>query len=575
MRITALLPQTSFVSFPVVAANNAHLLWLNRNISPKGPIDNYLLTARAPTSGKQRKRTTFALADRYGGEGVGHNSGSGRCGLLDDVCIKGIGRTPLAASSTDYFHSYGGASILEGILEVVWGEVLDCVLPFGATRVFALWTTGENVRLRYPRSFGPILAPGALILREQNIRPAHFMRACSQGASRLSPNGISDTDRTRSAIRQWNPKEVVNCEGVAWQCDLTEAAREGARRTAQQIARARARRIMHGSLTPSNFDLDGRWLDFTSATTLPDYGRIVIPRAAPDFMHEDKLVLRGLVDLDFYIKKFTPQYHEVISPRADFHLADPFVHDLGKTLPKEFAILLGYTADLVEKLPSRITQRFYEASLGISRPGNAHPRTILSKDNDYLPSLPVKTGRYRLGDVITTLSACRDVHQANIWCAQLVGESALCAQIVDAWWNLREAAVAIDPDLRRHSRLVVSALAALRLNLPHWPLCRTRLYPNLESIILFPAATSSFVNSLIRYGKCNLSEAPPANHSITLALDDLKSTVEYSDEGGFLLNGHPLTATNAIDAIANGVYLSRPGQEAFRALVGEAPIVGE
>src|ERR1700681_3918252 len=54
-----------------------------------------------------------ALADRYGGMGIGPNGGSGRAGYLAGVHIKGIGPTDLIGSGNDGFHATGSMYLQE------------------------------------------------------------------------------------------------------------------------------------------------------------------------------------------------------------------------------------------------------------------------------------------------------------------------------------------------------------------------------------------------------------------------------------------------------------------------------
>src|SRR6201999_699159 len=64
------------------------------------------------------------------------------------------------------------------------------------------------------------------------------------------------------------------------------------------------KRLMHGSLTASNIGFDGSWLDFGSMSAVSDYGRLILPRGAPDFLNEERTIYQALRDLVFYINKY-------------------------------------------------------------------------------------------------------------------------------------------------------------------------------------------------------------------------------------------------------------------------------
>ena len=62
--------------------------------------------------------------ERYGGSGIGVNGGDVRCGYFDGISTKGMRRSSLAGKDAPFWHSYGGASLRDGIREVILGEYL-------------------------------------------------------------------------------------------------------------------------------------------------------------------------------------------------------------------------------------------------------------------------------------------------------------------------------------------------------------------------------------------------------------------------------------------------------------------
>ncbi len=81
---------------------------------------------------------------------IATNDGGARCGLDGLLQIKGIEKNPVAGIGEDFFHTYGGASLNEAIVEALWDEIFHQVLPHGSIRVRALITTGTRVPLVLP-----------------------------------------------------------------------------------------------------------------------------------------------------------------------------------------------------------------------------------------------------------------------------------------------------------------------------------------------------------------------------------------------------------------------------------------
>lgn len=50
----------------------------------------------------QVEKPKIFYAERYGGSGILHNGGGGRCGIGDQLQVKGIGPTPLIGNEIQY-----------------------------------------------------------------------------------------------------------------------------------------------------------------------------------------------------------------------------------------------------------------------------------------------------------------------------------------------------------------------------------------------------------------------------------------------------------------------------------------
>ena len=253
-------------------------------------------------------------AERYGGIGVGANGGAGRSGSRGRFQIKGIGRTPLIAATAevgDFWHSHGGMSLIDAIQEVAWSEILQVVLPHGAVRTAALLSTGT--RCWYEGDGGErTTTPRATVVRETAARPAHFMRAPF-----FRPKAVvelsSDVARVKQATEQL-PTLLPNMfiSSAAPDVELISLGLiNTATRFAQQCAAAQSKRLMHGALNASNIALDGRWLDFGTATALPTFANTKSCGASRHFAtlwEEHSRMERVLEELCFSVNKYSPAF---------------------------------------------------------------------------------------------------------------------------------------------------------------------------------------------------------------------------------------------------------------------------
>lgn len=263
--------QTTYVGFSAVKLKNAQTVWINQAYAaqsdsgacpwqafaarfaymiPGGPVFDNLQFDGAD-------RITL-LAERYGGSGIGDNGGGVRCGTVDAFQIKGLGQNLLVGSATDVAHSYGGLRAAAAVHEAVYSELLDRILPQGAARAWGIILTGPDAAY----GAAPAREWGALLVRENVMRPANFMRAPDYVASHPDALGmLSDVGRVRRLNREL--KSRLDQSGGVGRFLIGFLAK-----CASQFAFARVARLMHGGVSPSNLSLDGRWLDLTNTVFL-------------------------------------------------------------------------------------------------------------------------------------------------------------------------------------------------------------------------------------------------------------------------------------------------------------------
>lgn len=183
------LPEETYVSVETRRLKNARVLWVNfealRRMGVEVPaegltaaFEQQLLEEFAYIVPDKNQRiftdhTKKFYADRYGGGGMNGNLGSGRAAIAGAFQIKGIGVTPMVGPKVeDRAHATGGVGYREGMLESVWSVLLNHELPHGANEVIVLIDTGLNT----PAVGDLNIQPRLLVVRQDPLRPAHFMR---------------------------------------------------------------------------------------------------------------------------------------------------------------------------------------------------------------------------------------------------------------------------------------------------------------------------------------------------------------------------------------------------------------
>lgn len=263
------------VPFVVHRMPSAKALWINKWCSPLDPnCDTRLWTKdyveKSFAFGVldrncfhdlefDEKRTKICLADRYGGTGVGVNGGSARAGIIDSFYVKGIGPTPLLGSKEPLWHAHGGQSLIDATLEAVMSTVLNHILPIGTVACRAMIYTGATASLALGPKGELQRGPGALLIRDVNLRPAHFLPA------EYFPSHVCDRLKIEG---QGNHLERINFqlnELLGGKDGVLKFIQKFLDRCANQFSFARIFRIFHGVVSPSNLAFDGRWLDLTNA----------------------------------------------------------------------------------------------------------------------------------------------------------------------------------------------------------------------------------------------------------------------------------------------------------------------
>lgn len=376
------LPE-SLVSFESIGLARATVLF--RNVRLAANISNSELLARYAFATKSRdllesfdaRRKTFQ-ADRYGGAGLIHNGGSGRCGCDGEFQVKGIGRTPLVGRDVIEKYSSGMITVRDAALEAAYGEISHSILPFGGIRSLAILGTNTLIKQHNGK-----LAPRGLLVREATLRPAHFERAVyfRPRSHFLAGRHPHDSDRTAAAIHRLpGILQRVLLAGQTGFQNVSELLIAGltsfAERLASQVAAAQAKRLMHGSMTSSNLALDGRWLDFGSTTCLPldNFGA---DSPYLPFWCEADTVLRSLNEILFFVQKYIPEFRPV-SSHAFNVISGHYLTRLSTESRFRQLLLTGVPQPVLRLMPTqeRSIDSLVQAFLKIARLGFKPPAEL-------------------------------------------------------------------------------------------------------------------------------------------------------------------------------------------------------
>ena len=389
-------------------------------------------------------RSTRVVAERYGGAGLGPNGGGVRCANIDGVQIKGIGANLLAGCTTDRWHRHGALSTQDAVRELIWGEILHHALPYGAARGLALASTGTRYAVEIGAGKAPGWAPRALLARECVLRPAHFMRSIFYEPSEAARHLASDTLRTREAWAAAHDCLLVALDAACWtrtrpmEPDLGDCWLEVWRRAAAQLAAARTKRFMHGSLTPSNFSVDGRWLDFGTTTALGDNGRALVAPGGVDMWRQEVPIHEAMNDLAFYAHKYLPAEQAQRARTSEWREAfDCHLRD--RTL-LEFARRSGVPEPILQRMDTPVRERFAEAAARVALEGAKKPYLYYGGGEHQMPA---RSGRHDLAGAMRWLAwlpAEQNVYPLGTlrtW----IADEVLADELVQSLIALRQAAL--------------------------------------------------------------------------------------------------------------------------------------
>lgn len=356
----------------------------NRNDAKSSYIDKY---------------KTF-YADRYGGDGLHANYGSGRAMSSGLFQAKGGGVTPLVSSYNDFNHSHGGAALYKMAQEAVWGEITNKNLPLGGNRVlmiidtgtFTIWDNGSH-------------EARAILVREDPLRPAHFVDCYGSGCKL----DISEFER-KEAQMKFLTKALPMPENFTATDDLGQTIKMGlqemSRRIARQFAAASALRIFHGAPSASNIEIDGTFLDFETITTLSGYGKAFASKHAPTFDQEVKGHIDGTLNIMF---ETIDSYYAARDSKV--HKKLPTIEEMSKFIMKEYRKYRLVEFLKLTGVPENICQELSEKEVGkvLAKKIISLAFNFNSKTFNVDQSMPPTMGMYQIDKLLVDLARNRTI----------------------------------------------------------------------------------------------------------------------------------------------------------------------
>lgn len=301
--------------------------------------------------------------EMYGGPGLGGNAGGVRCANYAGFQVKGTGPSLLAGPGTDKWHRHGALSLQDAVRETVMGELVHVASPHGAVRAQGIVDLGFRFATEVGVDKLPSSAPRALLYRELSVRVAHLMRSSFMN---VGPDlALREIDRMRDGIPRF----------VDWLCRGLGAvsfdkAAQGLLlmfdRLMNQVAVLRTKRLVHGSLIPSNFCIDGRFLDFTTSTPVSTLQPVMVSLGGLTSQQQHQQILRALPDLLFYVAKYDRRCKAERHRREE--VTSLLLAELNalhhRYLMREHLGLFGFPMRDALHLPDRVKQDLLDALLG-------------------------------------------------------------------------------------------------------------------------------------------------------------------------------------------------------------------
>ena len=354
-----------------------------------------------------------------------------------NIKSKALVPTLLKGQGVDYWHSHGSFTLAEAFYEMLWGEILHQVLPYGAVRSVATILTGGQCWTKGTGKEEKKLTPRALMIREAALRIAHFERTYKFRPENKSLNIVHDTDRTRASINYLpnalpKPKNIPEDQWTS--CSSTQKLKFGllelCSRVAAQNALARARRFMHGASTASNTCLDGRWIDYGTTSLLSCYADCATGAGQRSFWDEHLNFYQIIDNLCFYIYKYFEIEKKEDLP-APTEIKQYYYSQFEKNLTQEFLGLTGFPETLLKHFYTHTESiELVKILIELARAGNQDIANTIPDD-------ATKSGDFDLPNILFLASTAFDKNNLEEKLKNAIPNNQFRENFISSYWKFR------------------------------------------------------------------------------------------------------------------------------------------
>ncbi len=233
----------------------------------------------------------ITYAERYGGENIGNNGGGGRVLNIGDIQLKGVGANLLVGKGGPESHTYGGLDAQSAIKEIIYANLINAISPVGSQEPLALYLVDEKSGVHNGEP-----SWGVILVREQCLRPAHWLRAGCFEPSEMALAAKLSSDQQR--IKRLYKSILKNCDEAEIKLAIVRFLTD----CAEQYAFCRVARLFHSVASASNLSIDGKLMDVSESgfvTAGYNYSQL------SDFYSEPSLPLSIAKEVVYLVKKHT------------------------------------------------------------------------------------------------------------------------------------------------------------------------------------------------------------------------------------------------------------------------------
>jgi hypothetical protein len=438
------LPPSSYETFAIAPLKKPKVVWLNLPLLKEYGFDvengrtkkleaqvleemGWVAVDDTVKPGSIRPERANAHTDYYGGGGLEDNVGGARSGSFGPYQIKGIGKTPMLKSANPKHTARAG--LYEAVADVIWGEVTHQELPYGGNRIIALIDRGVKTEAGE--------GPEILEVRQLPLRLGNFMR-------RNEKTDAADAKRTSDARLHLDmalPKPG-NIPARKWLTLSTEerlrrGLKEFALRAGSQHGKMYILGFYHGTNSQSNIELNGKLLDFVTATAQPGYAPITLLKDVLPFGMEHEQSRTAMIDKaldefaqsDFIAKILTESFPRGAKEELTEIYERAFLHQ------EQMQVLeyLGLPSHLIPRLIQQYPKGV-ESLVNLTKLESTEPISVSSTNIGTLP-------RAKIFETI------RKIHRTREWTVERLQTAGIKNGAADVL-ELLNASVEFSPEIK-------------------------------------------------------------------------------------------------------------------------------